>query len=79
MEKRGQALSWWFLGFLGGVASGVVLGLFTAGLWRGHGPYFTQIWTGLFGLIGAGLGILIGLASQIFIIYRKRNRDASRN
>lgn len=71
LEKRSQTHNWWFLGFLGGVVTGVILGLFTAGRWEDHGPYGTQIWIGLFGLIAGGVGIMIGLAYQIFTSHRK--------
>lgn len=71
MKRHEQAHSWWFLGFLGGVATGAILGLFTADGWGDHGPYSTQIWAGLFGLIGGGIGMLIGLAYQTFTSRRK--------
>jgi hypothetical protein len=72
MEKRKHAPNWWLLGFVGGAGTGGILGLFTADIWGGPGPYRTQIWTGLFGLIGAGLGILIGLTYQVLNAHRNR-------
>jgi hypothetical protein len=72
MEARNSKRNWCFLGFLAGASTGFMLGLFTADIWRDHGPYHTQVWSGFVGFIGAGFGTLIGIAYQILTTSHKR-------
>lgn len=65
----------WLISYLIGVLGGIVLGIFAAELFgEDHSPYRVQIWAGLFGFIGAGVGLLINLICLTFS--RKRGKGS---
>jgi hypothetical protein len=53
-----------FVGFLGGVAVGIVFGLLSCGLYEGKGPHQASVWPAFWGLVGGLAGLVIGLVRR---------------